>query len=169
MLTEAGYPNGFNFVAEVQVGQTAGDTDTMQAMAADLGKVGVKVELRPVSTADWVKKFGDVTFEGPVFGMRYQSAPTLDANRFFGFNSCRKPKPYFCDEAIMGVINQADSEFDVEKRRKLLQQGLRYYNEQAASLYLIDLIEITGVHKTLQGFKNLIKTFDYDNMSIASR
>jgi len=69
----------------------------------------------------------------------------------------------------MDLINRSDSEFDVEKRRKLLQEGLRYYHEQAHALYLVDLIEVTGVHRTLQGFKNLVKTFDYDNMTIAAR
>ena len=169
LLTEAGYAGGFAMVVETMTNAAAGDIDTLQQVALDLQKLGIRMELKPVTNADWVKKFLDTSWEGPAFGMAFNAAPTLDANRFFAFNSCVKPKAYYCDESIMPTVQQAEGEFDLEKRRALLQTALRRYHDQAHALYLVELVEITGVHRRVQGFKNVIKTLDYDAMSLAAR
>lgn len=45
LLAEAGYPDGFSTVLEHPVGRYMMDADVVQAIAADLAKIGVQVEL----------------------------------------------------------------------------------------------------------------------------
>ena len=168
LLSEAGYGDGLKLVAEVVVGVYAGDSEIFQQVAADLKKIGVDLELQQIVTPDWINKFLTGTWSGHLANMPYNSAPYNDATRFMAFTFCKDPFPYFCAEEEVPLIRQANAIFDVEERRKYLNERLAAQHERAPSIFLVDAIEISGVNKRLLGFKNLGKTFNYHEISIAN-
>jgi peptide/nickel transport system substrate-binding protein len=167
LLAEAGYPNGFKFVAEVVVNSSAADQEVYLKAAEDLAKVGVQMEMRQITSPDWIRKFISGTWEGQAAGIAYNSAPYNDITRFMGYEFC-KPNPYFCIEEIVPKIVAADAIFDTAKRLDYLRKLAAEIHDLAPSLYLVEQIEITGVNKRLRGFKNLGKSFNYDEITIAN-
>ena len=167
LLAEAGYPNGFKFVAEVVVNSSAADQEVYLKAAEDLAKVGVQMEMRQITSPDWIRKFLTGTWEGQAAGIAYNSAPYNDVTRFMGYEFC-KPNPYFCIEEIVPKITAADAIFDTAKRLDYLRKLSAEIRDLAPSLYLVEQIEITGVNKRLRGFKNLGKSFNYDEITIAN-
>ena len=167
LLAEAGYPNGFKFVAEVVVNSSAADQEVFLKAAEDLSKVGVQMEMRQITSPDWIRKFLTGTWEGQAAGIAYNSAPYNDITRFMAFEFC-KPNAYFCIEDIVPKVTAADAIFDSGKRLDYLRKLAAEIHDLAPSIYLVEQIEITGVNKRLRGFKNLGKSFNYDEISIAN-
>jgi len=165
LLAEAGFGGGLKFVAEVVVNEAAADQEVYLKAAQDLSRVGVEMEVRQITKADWIQKFIGGTWGGQAAGIPYNSAPFNDITRFMGFEFC-KPNPYFCVEEIVPKIAAADAIFDSGERRQYLRNLAAEIRDLAPSIYLVEQIEITGVNKRLQGFKNLGKSYNYDQISI---
>ena len=166
LLAEAGYADGFRFVGEFVVNEAAADQEIYLKTAQDLSKVGVEMEVGQITKADWIQKFITGTWAGQAAGIPYNSAPYNDITRFMGFEFC-KPNPYFCVEEIVPKIAAADAIFDTNKRRAYLQALAAEIRDLAPSIYLVEQIEITGVSSRLRGFKNLGKSYNYNEISIA--
>ena len=119
MLAQAGYPNGFAFTAEVNIGAgVPGDALVYQALQQDLAAVGVTLTLRPTVFPDWFGKYIAGKFEGEAFSLGYNSIPYLDVMRPMENYSCLKINPFFCDEAIAAKLKAAASEMDEGQRPK---------------------------------------------------
>jgi len=166
LLAEAGHGGGLSVIAEVVVGSFAADSEMYQQVAQDLAKVGVTMELRPIPSSDWIKKFITGGWEGQVFGAGQNSAPLNDASRFLTFGSCKKPNPYYCDESVVSLLERSDTLFDVDERRKALGELLKVQHDKAANLFLIEQIDIVGVNKRVDGLINLGNSFNYDQISL---
>lgn len=166
LLAEAGFGNGLSFVAEVVVGSLAGDSEMYQQVALDLSRVGVTMELRPIPSSDWIKKFITGTWEGTAFGAGQNSAPFNDASRFLTFGSCLKGNPYFCEESVVEKLKKTNEMFDINERKQALSDLLKAQHDLAANLFLIEQIDIVGVNRRLSGVVNLGKSFNYDQISI---
>lgn len=168
LLAEAGYGNGMNVVAEVVVGSFAADSEMYQQVAQDLSNVGVTMELRPIPSADWIKKFITGTWEGGMFGAGQNSAPINDASRFLTFGSCKKPNPYYCDESVVALLEKSDTLFDPNERRAALGELLKIQHDRAANLFLIEQIDLVGVSRRVQGLVNLGNSFNYEEISLSN-
>jgi peptide/nickel transport system substrate-binding protein len=165
LLAEAGAAN-LKFTAEVTVGAFAGDSEMFQQVAQDLQAVGVGMDLRPIPSADWIRKFLTGAWDGPAFGSGQNSQPFNDASRWLVFNSCDKPNPYFCDEGMRAGIKQANEIFDANARRKALSDLLTMERDLAPYLLLVENIELVGVNRRLRGFRNTGKSFNYDEIVV---
>jgi peptide/nickel transport system substrate-binding protein len=165
LLAEAGATN-LKFIAEVTVGAFAGDSEMFQQVARDLQAVGVGMDLRPIPSADWIRKFLTGAWDGPAFGSGQNSQPFNDASRWLVFNSCDKPNPYFCDESMRSGIKQANEIFEVYARRRALSDLLTMERDLAPYLLLVENIEIVGVNRRLSGFRNTGKSFNYDEIVV---
>ena len=164
LLAEAGYANGFKFVME----NVSADLNILQRVAQDLKQVGVEVEIVPVTFPDWLKKFLANTWESQSFNHVFGVAPELDAGKPMGFNSCLKPNPWYCDEAVMPLVEQVNTEFDSAKRKALLHQLMRWYHEEAPAIYLFDQVEMNGIAARVKNFKNINRAFNYHEMTLAN-
>ncbi|MBM3505326.1 MAG: ABC transporter substrate-binding protein [Alphaproteobacteria bacterium] len=165
LLAEANATN-LKFVAEVTVGAFAGDSEMFQQVAQDLQAVGVGMDLRPIPSADWIRKFLTGAWDGPAFGSGQNSQPFNDASRWLVFNSCDKPNPYFCEESMRAAIKQSNEIFDVAARRKALSDLLAMERDLAPYILLVENIEIIGVNRRLAGFRNTGKSFNYEEIVV---
>ena len=96
-----------------------------QAALQDLNQVGFRATLISQTFPDWLKHWlaGDWPYQA--FGFGTDLTGVLDAGRAFNaFVSCKKNPPYYCNEDEMGLVNAQAAEFDVEKRKAILEELL---------------------------------------------
>lgn len=88
LLIDAGYADGFKVKFAVVTGAFAADGDIYQAVAQDLLKVGIELELEKIQFSTWLpnyfanKWFADGGYHG--FSLTMNSVPYLDATRSMG-------------------------------------------------------------------------------------
>lgn len=163
LLAEAGYQNGFKLTVEVR-----DFPDVFQQVASDLSKVGVQLDVNKIVNAEWGKKFIGGQWEAPTFSLTLGVAPEMDANRPMIFQSCRKKPAYYCNEEMMPLIDAADSEFDVDKRRALLHELAAKLREDAPAIFIFEQKELNAYSKRVRGFKNVNRIVRYENISFAN-
>lgn len=170
LLAEAGYPDGFDVTAEVVPGAQTGDNEIYQAVAQQLSAVGIRVKLEGITFGVFLKKWfpgADATrlgFEN--LFQNYCNDNNVDGLDAFSNSSCRKNPPYYCDQDEMKLIDAAASEFDEDKRRKAINDLLALNHENAGGLYMVEVIDVAGVHKRVKGFKNIIQRLNYHEVTI---
>lgn len=173
LLTEAGFPNGFDAVIEVVPGSFAGDTEIYQAAAQQLTSVGIRVTLRSIPFSDWLKKWyppsGSETlgFVGDAFSnsCHFNNMDGLDA---YDQLSCKKQPSYYCDEEELKLINAAATEMDPVKRVSLLEQLQKLNHDNAALIVFNEIPDLTGLGKRVQGFTNFVQRLNYHEVTLAN-
>lgn len=163
LLAEAGYPNGFTLTGEVR-----DFFDIWGQVTLDLAKVGVKLELGNVVQADWLRKFLGTTWEGASFGLALGFGPEMDAGRVAFFQSCRKNPPHYCNRELMPLLDTLDAEFDVEKRRAMLNDLMAKMREDSPALMLFEQVDFTGVAKRVRGFQSVNRIFNFHEVTLAN-
>jgi len=165
LLTEAGHPNGFDTIIEVITGSFPADAEIYQAAAANLTSVGIRVELRQIVFADWLKKWfvpaGTPTmgFVGGGFQNECHN-DQMDAIGSFRNLSCRHTPAHHCDQDEMKLIEAVEAEFDPAKRKVILENLLALNKENAPMIWFTELLDVTGLHKRVQGFTNEIQRWN---------
>ncbi len=156
LLAQAGFPNGFDMVAEITVGAFPADSDIYEAMAGFLGDVGVNVELRQIDfSGDWLPKFlgrDGADWEGDAFGLSWNAAPLIDGIRPFNFYRCGWANEFFCDEDAVPLIDAVNSTFDVATRNATLKQLLDHTRENPPALWLVEVVELWAHDAGVGGF-----------------
>ncbi|MBM3504555.1 MAG: hypothetical protein FJX65_11840 [Alphaproteobacteria bacterium] len=177
LLAEAGYPNGFEMDSIVLPGNFPADADIYQAAAQDLGKVGIKTNLKPLTFAEYLKVlFNPVPKEefGKGWGdkvMTFQQDFSVDLipdaiNRWQATWSCRRAGvAFYCNEDELKVMDAANAEFDPEKRRKILQQGMKMVNENAPALFLVEIIDVWARSNKVQNAKLTFRVLNYHEIT----
>jgi len=157
-------------------GITPADSDIYQQVAQDLARVGIRTSLKQQPFSEWLKAyFADVPREdfGKPWGEKvytFQLGITLDtftdpAPRLTNPWSCRKEKPFWCNEEELAILTQAGNEFDPEKRRGILQQFMAKFHENAPVLFLIESVDVVGRAANVEGAKLIYRVFKYDQIS----
>lgn len=170
LLAEAGYPNGFDAIAEVVPGAQTGDNEIYQAVSQQLTAVGIRVELTGITFPTFLKKWfpgRDATRLGfESMFQNYCNANNVDGLDAFSSTSCNKNPPYYCNQEEMALIEAAAGEFDEAKRNDLVQRLLKLNHDNASSLLMVEVIDVTGVNKRVKGFKNIIQRLNYHEVTI---
>jgi len=152
MLTDAGYPEGFTMELHVPIGRFLKGNETAEFVAAQLGEVGVIVEI--VLTEFSVHR--EVTrIPGPdpaSVDSRYgwNSNEWFDAARYSGFFSCEGGSSKICIDEIDALHEEASSTNDAETRDQLYQQIWAILHENPLSIYLLQQNLLYGLSDRLQ-------------------
>lgn len=151
LLAEAGYPDGFSLVAEVQVGSAPTDDAVYVQIAQDLTRVGVEVELRALIGQEWVRKFftGDWG-EADVLSMTWTTGAYSDTIRAIETFSCAKPGAFFCVQDMMPRIEESNRTFDPLARERMLQDMMADLHDLAPSLFLYPFAVIVAHHPSVE-------------------
>lgn len=155
LLAEAGYPDGFKFVVQGTLGSNASASEVFQVIAQDLAKVGVEMEIRPVTVAELIRNVVEGGWEGEAFSLNYNHEPSVDVLRGLNNHSCRWHRAWYCDERIMPTIEEAWVEFDPERALQLRHQVMAFYREEYASLFLYDFAYFAGLAPGVTGFEDV--------------
>ncbi len=166
LLTEAGYPDGFTFTAEVSVGGGASLAEAYQRVAADLLKVGVVMTLQTIPVPQLIRGIQEGDWRGEAFGMNFGAERTGDALRPLRLHSCIIRNPWYCNKTVDQMINAALQESDIDKRRALSEDIMRYYHEQAPTIYMHEIVAFSGLGPRVKNFREDYGVIAYDEIEL---
>lgn len=149
LLAEAGYPDGFSFAVETVAGFLPNDTAILQQIASDLSRVGVNMDILLITYPQLLRS----TLGGELGGQALMADffnNTGDGLRPLVRtvnHSCTGVKPWYCDEEIQPVIDEAERTLDLDRREALARQVIRHYRDEAATLMLFPVVGLDGIHR----------------------
>src|SRR5262249_11834077 len=120
LLTEAGYPNGFESPLVIYpLGSFVDEKLLAQAIASDLAKVGIKMTIKQVSSAE----IGPLIREGKAGGGAYirqnENAGAFDLALGFSFLQKGGTFSYYSNDDVEKLRIQGASTNDQEQRKKI--------------------------------------------------
>jgi peptide/nickel transport system substrate-binding protein len=167
LLAEAGHANGFTFTAEVTNGGGAALAEVYQQVAADLARIGVNVVLRAITVPQLLRGVQQGEWNGEAFGMNFSSERVLDALRAVRLHSCLNRTPWYCDRALSAKIEQAYATGDLEARRKLTQEIMAAYHDEAPVIWLHEVAMFEGLSKRVRNYQVAHTVIRYDLIELA--
>jgi peptide/nickel transport system substrate-binding protein len=169
LMKAAGYEQGFGLKIDVIVDRTPGDAAIYQTVADMLSKIGIKVELRTLPFPTWLTKYLTGTWDKDTdaFSQAWNAGSYNDVARPMEIFSCRKPFPYFCDQALTERLVAANEEMNLGKRETLLKDLGRGYHDAAPALYLLDLNDFFAVRAGIENVEIVNRVPAYHKISIS--
>ncbi len=141
LLADAGYPEGFEarlayptYMSQIQ--------EQAEAIAADLGKVGVRVTLEPYERAVMWEKYKGRQHQ--MFIYWWDDAPEPDRYVYSLFHS-KSRDYYYKNEAIDRLLDKGRTIMDREERAKVYHEIDRILYEDCPWVYLYVVPEVFGV------------------------
>jgi peptide/nickel transport system substrate-binding protein len=130
LLAEAGYPNGFSFTMPTSDGRYMQDRAVSEAIAAYLGKVGIKVAVQPTEWGVYLKMLAEKR-TGPLFVIGWGSG-LFDADVLVDEFGCKVTYSTYCNEQVEELLQKARGEANAEARAKLYQRAEEILVDDAA-------------------------------------
>ncbi|MBQ6409030.1 MAG: ABC transporter substrate-binding protein [Butyrivibrio sp.] len=152
LLTEAGYPEGFEFTITVpsNYGQ---HVDTAQVIAEELKAIGVTANIQEVEWNSWVSDvYTDRKYEATVVGI---DASTLSASALLSryVSDAGKNFVNFKSEAFDTAYANAQATQDDDEKTEFYKECETILSKEAASVYIQDLPEFVVLNKKFTGYK----------------
>ena len=151
LLTEAGYPNGFEFTITVpsNYGQ---HVDTAQVISEELKEIGVTANIQEIEWNSWVSDvYSGRQYEATVVGI---DASTLSASALLSRYVSDNGKNFvnFKSEAYDTAYANAQSATDDSVKTKFYKECETILSQEAASVYIQDLPEFVVLNKKFTGY-----------------
>ncbi|MDP1975818.1 MAG: ABC transporter substrate-binding protein [Alphaproteobacteria bacterium] len=154
LMTEAGYPNGFNLAMDCSNDRYTKDEMICQSVAQMLAKIGVKVNLTAQTKS---KFFAKVLGYDTDFYMLGWLPTTYDAHdAYYNLVATRKGGDQgkfnvggYSNPKLDELINQLHKEMDSTKRNELITEAMKIAQEDVASITLHQEKFVYGVSKRL--------------------
>jgi len=145
LLREAGYPNGVELPMEIYEGRYLKDREVTQVIAADLEKVGFKVNLRPTSYAGLIQAYS----ANQVPGLYLQGAlnPPVDPDHVLPLFLTSRGRGYYKNAETDPLIWQAAGILDPAQRDAAYKAVMPKLVEDAPWFFLYNVEDIYGVNK----------------------
>jgi peptide/nickel transport system substrate-binding protein len=143
LLTEAGYPNGFEAVLKVSP-QYQYTVRSGEIVVSQLQKVGVRVRIEQIEWGQWLSRvWKEADYDLTIIG----HAEAWDINNY------AKPKYYFRYDSprFQEVFQKSEVTLDDKARRDLYVQMQRLLVEDAPVVWLFMLPRLAVVKKGVQG------------------
>jgi len=166
LLADAGYAKGFAFVLESTVGSSPADAAIHQTVAQYLNAVGVKMEIRPISTNQLIRNVVEGGWGGQAFGLFYNHEPTADVLRGLDTQSCLWHHAWYCNVAATEMITAAHREFDQARGLKLRQDVMAAYRNDWAAIFMHQAVRYAGTSSKVSGLKVVNNFILFDQIRI---
>lgn len=153
LLTEAGYPDGFEFTIIVPSSYQF-HVATAEVIVEQLKKVGITAKIQQIEFASWLSDvYKGRQFEATVIGLDSQLAPS-DVLRFYPTESSKNFINY-SNTQFDDVFSQAKAATDDEEKAGLYKEVQKIITEDAASVYIQTPAQQVAIKKELGGYKFL--------------
>ena len=146
LLAEAGYPNGFEaklsygtYMAQIQ--------EQAEAIASDLGKVGIKMQLDPHERAVMWQNYKAKKYQMYIY--LWDDAPEPDRYVYTLFNS-KVRGYYYKNPKVDELLDRGRTILDRDKRAQDYAEVDRLLYEDAPWLYLYVIPEVYGVSNKVE-------------------
>lgn len=164
LLSEAGYPDGFDLPILLVPGGSANSQDWYQQIASDLSQVGVRMEIRPTR----LPKYFDYIYNGgwPSLGFA-MSTYTFDPMAAYRIRSCSWTHPYHCDPSIMPLIDKALAATTPQDRIRLTRDVLRHEHEHPPGIFLWQNVSFEGLGPRVKTYWSGADTLRVEDIVLA--
>jgi peptide/nickel transport system substrate-binding protein len=150
LLTQAGYPNGFEINLILSPGQYPKDKEIADLVAAQLKEVGVTVKPTVMERAVKSARGGDGTLD-PMFMISWQYLPTMDAEAPYSIHVSNSSWKIMADPKFDELYTEQAKTSDPKARQAILQQMTERTHEVAPALFLYQTTAIYGVSPKISG------------------
>ena len=167
LLAAAGYPNGFKMSVELLPGNFPADSEIYQQVAQDLGKVGIAVDVKAITFADFLGKCCGgkaVAFEKGTYAFQLDfplgvgaTAASLVQRNW----SCRSSKAFYCEQDEMALLKDAETEFDVDLRREKLRKLMASFHDNAPGLFITEIVDLVARSPDVEGLTMVNRVLTY--------
>lgn len=150
LLADAGYPDGFDMTIAVP-GNYEQHVDTGLVLSQQLSAVGINAQVQEISWESWVQDvYKGRNYQATVSGI---AASDMTAREMLERYTTGHGKNFigFSDEEFDRVVAQAAVTMEPEQQVALYQRAQEILSEQAASLWLQDLCDLTVLRPGLEG------------------
>jgi peptide/nickel transport system substrate-binding protein len=156
LLTEAGYPNGFEVTMDCPNDRYVNDEAICQAVTTMLARVGVKVTLLAQPKAKYFEKAGPTKKYDSSFNLLGWTPGSFDSwNVLANIAGCRDADGKggtfnyggYCNQKVEALAKQILVEVDPKKRDDLIFEAFTIVHEEAGLLPLHQQALVWGVNK----------------------
>ncbi len=145
LLAESGYENGFPLtMAGAALGSD--DSTVYQQVAADLAAVNIDVSIQLAPVVQMTLMLFRAEMKGEIFT---QPARVLDPLGDYRYRSCLgltvPNKPFFCDQAILPLVNQARAATSRDVMSAALNQVLIHEYNNPPGIFLWEGLDFDGI------------------------
>jgi peptide/nickel transport system substrate-binding protein len=132
LLNDAGYGSGFETTLNLSNGSQLKDRDIAEAVASQLGEVGIKLRLIPTDGGKLNDDYKAGSFEGII--QVFWSAPADPGPMIvYAFDKVKAQKD---DPKLNDLVLQSRRAVDPDQRAKILKDMGQYVNDQALWLFI---------------------------------
>ena len=146
-----GYANGFNLTMFVPSGRYPKGEDVVQAIAADLGKVGIKAQVRPIESGTLFKLRDDRKI-APLFLFAWGSNLGDAGEIPLAILHSTSLNAVYSSPALDRLLNEAGTTIDAAARKQVLSKLQQQVKDEAPFLFLYTNEELYGVSTKLVGW-----------------
>ncbi|MBM3515621.1 MAG: ABC transporter substrate-binding protein, partial [Alphaproteobacteria bacterium] len=164
LLAEAGHATGFDMTLSYPAATMAGDDAAYQQIAADLGRVGVRVTVESATYAQQITRIRTGGWPGEAFGMDFNNMPALDALWAMRVHSCIWPAPWHCREDWVPLHRTAETATSVDERLRLTRELARKFHDEPAGIFLWDLPGLDGASPNITGIRSGLDFLDFSTL-----
>ena len=158
LLTEAGYPNGFEFIMDCPNDRYVNDEAICQAVVSMLARIGLKVNLNAQPRAQYFSKAGNPNYNTSFYLLGWTPGSFDSWNVITNLAGCRDAKgvggPFnyggYCNPKVDNLAKQIVSESDVEKRDQLIFDAFTILHEEVSHVPLHQQSLAWGVSKKVE-------------------
>jgi len=152
LLKEAGYGDGFSITLNATSGHYVKDKEIVEAIAGQLGKVGINVKVQLHEYGSFMKKLYSPEGAGPMYLMGW--ALTFDADGILtSYLTCDAALSRYCNKQVDTLLAQGRSTLDEKKREGIYSQATQLIHEEATYLFLHQGYDAYGVSNRVQDWK----------------
>lgn len=134
LVKKAGYPNGVDVEFYTPVGRYVNDKQVAQAMIPMLNAVGIRAKLK---TPEWSTLWSNVRKGKMAFFMMGRGGmvdPSAALSQYFETGIA--PRTKFSHPKLDALLQQERATFDVEKRKKIMNQAINVMMEEVPAHFL---------------------------------
>jgi len=152
-LAKAGQPNGFTLNLITSQGLYASAVDEAQAVQAQLGQIGIKVNVQTLSASAYVSDWLSGNFEAAIA----ENAGNIDPNtmyaRYFTSTGSFNKVAGYSSPTLNSLFAQGIATTNVAQRQKIYQQISAQLVDNAAWVWLYTPEEYIAVNTSVHGFQ----------------
>ncbi len=150
LIAEAGYPNGLELNLTTPVGRYIGDREVAIAVAGQLEKAGIKVNVQPQEWGVFVKQLRSDGL-GPMFLVGWYSYGDA-AFVMTHFTSSSSFGVYQKNPAFDALVQEGRTQTDTARRTEIYSKATEMMFEEAPAAFLLQLPTTYGVTSNVTGF-----------------
>ena len=152
-LAKAGEPNGFTLNLITSQGLYASAVDEAQAVQAQLGQVGIKVNVQSLSASAYVSDWLSGNFEAAIAENSGSIDPNTMYARYFTTGGTYNKVAGYSSPALNTLFAQGIATTDVAKRQSIYQQISAQLVDNAVWIWLYTPESYIAVNTSVSGFE----------------